>query len=47
MDVLNALDDTAEEAIATDNMFNANVGVGTVFMDPRRVMLSVRMNLGR
>jgi hypothetical protein len=46
-DILNALNDTAEEAIATDNAFNVNAGVGTVFMDPRRVMLSVRMNLGR
>jgi hypothetical protein len=47
LDLLNALNDTAEEAIATDNAFNANAGAGTVFMDPRRVMLSVRLNLGR
>jgi hypothetical protein len=45
--VLNALNDTAEEAIATDNAFNQNLGRGTVFMDPRRAMVSVRLNLGR
>jgi hypothetical protein len=47
VDVLNALNDTAEEAIATDNAFNQNLGRGTVFMDPRRAMVSVRLNLGR
>jgi hypothetical protein len=47
VDVLNALDDTAEEGLATDNLFSQNFGQPTVFMDPRRVMLSVRMNLGR
>jgi hypothetical protein len=37
----------AEEAIATDNAFNPNVGRGTLFMDPRRAMVSVRLNLDR
>jgi hypothetical protein len=46
-DVLNALNDTAEEALATDNLFSPNFGQPTVFMDPRRAMLSVRLNLGR
>src|SRR4051812_39643301 len=46
-DVLNALNDTAEEALATDSLFSPNFGQPTVFMDPRRVMLSVRLNLGR
>ena len=45
-DVLNALNDTAEEALATDNLFSPNFGQPTVFMDPRRAMLSVRLNLG-
>lgn len=47
LDVLNMLNDTAEEALATDNLFNPNFGRPTVFMDPRRAMLSVRLNLGR
>ena len=47
LDVLNALNDTAEEALATDNLFSPNFGQPTVFMDPRRAMLSVRLNLGR
>jgi hypothetical protein len=47
-DVLNALNDTAEEAIASDNLYSSQTfGVGTVFIDPRRVMLGVRLNLGR
>jgi hypothetical protein len=47
VDVLNALNDTAEEALATDNLSSPNFGRPTVFMDPRRAMLSVRLNLGR
>jgi hypothetical protein len=46
-DVLNALDSTAEEAIATDNKFSSAFGQPTVFVDPRRAMLSVRFNMGR
>jgi hypothetical protein len=47
VDVLNALDDTAEEGLVTDNLFSPNFGVGTVFMDPRRAMVGVRLKLGR
>ena len=47
LDVLNLLNDSAEEAIATDNLFSPTFGRGTLFMDPRRVMLGVRLNLGR
>jgi hypothetical protein len=47
VDVLNALNDTAEEGLATDNLFSPNFGVPTVFMDPRRAMVGVRLNLGR
>jgi hypothetical protein len=47
VDVLNALNDTAEEALATDNLFSASFRQPTVFMDPRRAMLGVRLNLGR
>jgi len=47
VDVLNALNDTAEEAVATDNLVSPNFGRPTVFVDPRRAMVSVRLNLGR
>jgi len=46
VDVLNALDDRAEEALASDNLFSPNFGQGTVFMDPRRAMLGARLHLG-
>ena len=45
-DVLNALNSTAEESLATDNLFSPNFGLPTVFVDPRRAMVSVRLNLG-
>jgi len=47
VDVLNALDDTAAEALATDNLFSQNFGQTSIFMDPRRAMLAVRWNMGR
>jgi hypothetical protein len=47
LDLLNLLNDTAEEALATDNKFSPNLAVPTVFIDPRRVMLGVRVNFGR
>ena len=47
IDVLNALNDTAEEEIATDNMFSLTLGQATRFVDPRRAMIGVRLNLGR
>ena len=31
----------------TDNLFNTNFGQPTVFVDPRRAMLSARLNVGR
>ena len=34
-------------ALATDNLFSPNFGQGTVFMDPRRAMVGVRLNLGK
>ena len=36
VDVLNALNDTAEEGLATDNLFAPNFAQPTLFMDPRR-----------
>jgi hypothetical protein len=47
LDLLNALNDTAEDGIATDNLFSPNFGQPTVFVDPRRAMVSARLNLGR
>ena len=41
------LNDTAEESIASDRYDSPTLGVGNVFLDPRRVMLSVKMNLGK
>jgi hypothetical protein len=47
LDVLNVLNDMAEEGLATDNLFSPNFGRPTVFLDPRRAMLGVRLNWGR
>jgi hypothetical protein len=47
LDVLNALNDAAEEGLASDNVFSTNFLRPTVFMDPRRAVLSVRLNLGK
>ena len=47
MDVLNLLNDTAEEGLASDNLFSSTFGQPTVFMNPRRVMLGGRLHLGR
>jgi hypothetical protein len=47
LDVLNALNRAAEEGLATDNLFSPNFGRPTVFVDPRRVMLGARVNLGK
>ena len=45
LDALNLLNDSAEESIASDR-YDSPV-LGNVFLDPRRVMLSVKMNLGK
>ena len=47
VDVLNALNDTAEESLITDVLTSPNFAQSNVFMDPRRAMVSVRLNLGR
>ena len=47
VDVLNVLDDMAEEGVATDNLFSPNFGQPIMFIDPRRAMIGVRLNLGR
>jgi hypothetical protein len=47
VDVLNVLNGKAEEEIGTDNLFSPNFGRPTIFMDPRRAMFGVKLNLGR
>jgi hypothetical protein len=47
VDVLNVLNDSAEEELATDDLFSPNFGRPTVFADPRRAMFGVRLRLGR
>jgi hypothetical protein len=46
VDVLNVLNRTAEEAVATDDFFSPNFAKPTVIMDPRRAMFGVKLNLG-
>jgi hypothetical protein len=46
LDVLNVLNDRAEEGLASDNVFSANFARPTLFMDPRRVMIGARLNFG-
>jgi hypothetical protein len=45
-DVLNVLNDTAEEALASDNRFSATFGRPTEFIDPRRAILGIRLSVG-
>lgn len=51
-DLLNVLNETAEEGIETDTLTTdkdervPNFGIPNVFVDPRRVMLGVRFNFG-
>jgi hypothetical protein len=47
VDVLNVLNGKAEEELATDNLYSSTFARPTVFMDPRRAMFGVRLNLGR
>ena len=47
MDALNLLNNTAEEALVTDNLFSPTFGQPSVFVYPRRMMVSARLNVGR
>ena len=47
IDIFNVLDDAAAEGIASDNLFASNFGQPSQFVDPRRAMIGVRLNLGR
>ena len=44
LDVLNAFNSTAEERLVDDNLFSQNFGRPSVFVDPRRAMLGVRLS---
>lgn len=43
-DLLNALNDTAEERLADENRFSQTFAGPSVFVDPQRAMLGVRMS---
>lgn len=47
VDVLNVLNNTAEESLVSDNIASPNFGKPNSFVDPRRAMLGIRMDLGR
>ena len=47
VDMLNVLNSDSAEALGSDNFFASTFGQPSVFVDPRRVMVSVRLNLGR
>jgi hypothetical protein len=47
LDVFNVLNNTAEERLADDNLFSQNFGRPSVFVDPRRGMLGVRLSFSR
>jgi hypothetical protein len=44
LDVLNALNDAAEEGVATRNFYSPNFGVGVDFIPPRRAMIGARVS---
>jgi hypothetical protein len=46
-DLLNALNNTAAEALVTDNLFSPTFAQPSVFVYPRRLMVSARLNVGR
>jgi hypothetical protein len=45
--VLNVLNDPAEEGLVSENVVSSNFGLPNRFVDPRRAMVGVRVNLGR
>ena len=47
LDVLNALDDTAEEALVSDVLAASTFGRPRSFADPRRAMIGARLHFGR
>jgi hypothetical protein len=47
LDVLNVLNDKSEERLVDDNLSGQNFGRPSVFVDPRRAMLGVRLTFSR
>jgi hypothetical protein len=47
LDVFNAFNCTAEERLADDNFLSQNFGRPSVFVDPRRAMLGVRLSFSQ
>lgn len=47
LDLLNALNDRAEERLADDNLFSQSFARPSVFVDPRRAMLGVRLSFAK
>jgi hypothetical protein len=47
VDVLNLLNDTGGDGLVSDNLFSPNFGLPSTFIDPRRAMVGLRVNLGR
>jgi hypothetical protein len=47
VDVLNLLDDTAEEALVSDVLAAATFGQPRSFVDPRRAMIGARLHFGQ
>ena len=47
VDVLNLLNDTAEEGLVSEDLFSPTFGLAATFVDPRRAMVGLRVNLGR
>jgi hypothetical protein len=46
VDVLNLLNDTAEEGLASEDLYSPTFAEPALFMDPRRAMIGVRLNVG-
>jgi hypothetical protein len=47
LDVLNALNERAEEGLADDNILSRNFARPSVFVDPRRAMVGLRLTVPR
>jgi hypothetical protein len=47
VDVLNVLNETAEEGLVSENLSSPTFGVPATFVDPRRAMAALRLKLAR
>jgi hypothetical protein len=46
IDLLNVLNDSAGEGLASDDLFSPNFAQPSIFVDPRRAMIGVRIDIG-